>query len=142
MHQSNQRLPIHGHAWTNADHVKSVQLSIDYGATWSPAELQSPVNRFAWQHFDYSLTFPTRGYFEVWARAIDSNGESSRRVIRLMKPNRSTLYLSKTRTAIGNWSECIARRATPVRFLRIFVCRAPHGKTLSSGCEKRKDYGI
>ena len=76
VHQSNQRLPIHGHAWTNADHIKSVQLSIDYGATWSPAELQSPLNRFAWQHFDHTFTFPTRGYFEVWARAIDSNGES------------------------------------------------------------------
>lgn len=75
-HPANQRLPIHGHAWTNADVVESVQLSIDYGATWIPAELQPPVNRFAWQHFDYSVMFPTRGYYEVWARAIDSNGKS------------------------------------------------------------------
>ena len=75
-HQANQPLPIHGHAWAGANDVTSVQLSIDYGTTWLDSELQPPVNRFAWQHFDYSVKFPSRGYFEIWARAIDSNGES------------------------------------------------------------------
>ncbi len=76
VHQSNQALPIHGHAWTNATDITAVHLSIDYGSTWVKTRLQPPVNPFAWQHFDHSITFPSRGYFEVWARAIDSNGES------------------------------------------------------------------
>ena len=75
-HELNQRLSIHGHSWGGANDVESVQLSIDYGTTWLNAELQPPVNRFAWQHFDHSLSFPTPGYYEVWARAIDSDGES------------------------------------------------------------------
>ena len=75
-HDFKFRLPIHGHAWGGAHNVSSVQLSIDFGATWQTTALQPPVNRFAWQHFDYSLVFPARGYFEVWARATDSNGES------------------------------------------------------------------
>lgn len=76
VHQSNLPLPIHGHAWAGENNVTLVQLSIDYGATWLSTKLQPPVNRFAWQHFDYSVTFPSRGYFEIWARATDSNGES------------------------------------------------------------------
>ncbi|MCY3859489.1 MAG: sulfite oxidase [Gammaproteobacteria bacterium] len=75
-HPSNQALPIHGHAWTNAKDITAVHLSIDYGTTWTKTELQPPVNRFAWQHFDHSVRFPKRGYYEVWARAVDSNGES------------------------------------------------------------------
>ena len=75
-HESKQRLPIHGHAWAGAQGVNSVQLSIDYGTTWLDTELQPPVNRFAWQHFDYSVSFPKSGYYEVWARAIDSDGDS------------------------------------------------------------------
>lgn len=76
VHPSDQALAIHGHAWSSAENVTAVHLSIDYGTTWLQTKLQPPVNPFAWQHFDYSVTFPTRGYFEVWARAVDSNGES------------------------------------------------------------------
>ena len=51
-HTSNQPLPVHGHGWAGAQGVKSVQLSIDYGTTWLSTELQTPINRYAWQHFD------------------------------------------------------------------------------------------
>ncbi len=75
-HASVRRLPIHGHAWAGEQEIQSVRLSIDYGTTWVSANLRAPVNRFAWQHFDFSIKFPSRGYYEVWAKAVDSNGES------------------------------------------------------------------
>ncbi len=75
-HASDGRLPIHGHAWAGEQEIQSVRLSIDYGTTWVSANLRAPVNRFAWQHFDFSIKFPSRGYYEVWAKAVDSNGES------------------------------------------------------------------
>ena len=40
-----------------------------------------PVNRFAWQHWNAVLEFPERGYFEVWARATDSLGQSQPMVV-------------------------------------------------------------
>lgn len=71
-----KKLPIRGHAWAGDLEVKEVQYSIDFGASWQPANLEPPVNRLAWQHFEASVSFPEKGYYEVWARATDSNGKA------------------------------------------------------------------
>jgi len=63
---------IRGHAWAGDVEVDSVDLSIDFGATWIKADLQKPVNPYAWQHFSKKIKFPQKGYYEVWARATDS----------------------------------------------------------------------
>lgn len=69
-------LGIRGHAWAGALEVAAVKYSIDFGATWHDCRLSSPVNRFAWQHFDAELHFPQKGYYEIWAMATDSEGVS------------------------------------------------------------------
>jgi hypothetical protein len=61
--------------------VSAVALSIDFGATWRRAKLQSPANRLAWQHWNATIDFPQTGYFEVWARAIDSAGRAQPMVV-------------------------------------------------------------
>lgn len=71
-----QELPIRGHAWAGARQVEQVQYSIDFGKTWQVCQLQPPANRFAWQHFSARIRFPQTGYYEVWARATDDQGES------------------------------------------------------------------
>lgn len=71
-----QNLNIRGHAWAGAKRIQSVQYSIDFGATWNACRLQNPVNRFAWQHFEADISFPGKGYYEVWAKATDSDGIS------------------------------------------------------------------
>ncbi len=63
---------IRGHAWAGDVEVSSVELSIDFGVTWIKADLQNPVNPYAWQRFSQTVKFPTKGYYEVWARATDS----------------------------------------------------------------------
>ncbi|MDA9556658.1 molybdopterin-dependent oxidoreductase [Vibrio sp.] len=62
---------IRGHAWSGDRTVKSVQISIDFGATWIDAELDKPINNGAWQNFRANITFPQNGYYEVWAKATD-----------------------------------------------------------------------
>ncbi|MEM9442971.1 MAG: molybdopterin containing oxidoreductase, partial [Pseudomonadota bacterium] len=52
----------------------SLDISIDFGATWQAATLDEPVNPFAWQNWRADVTFPAAGYFEVWARATDDAG--------------------------------------------------------------------
>ena len=72
---------IRGHAWAGDFSVKAMDVSIDFGATWIPAHLQKPINRYAWQHWNATLTFPTQGYYEVWAKATDSEGRMQPMVV-------------------------------------------------------------
>lgn len=65
---------IRGHAWSGDVHVTSVDLSIDFGVTWIKADLQDAANPYAWQRFTQTVKFPSKGYYEVWARATDSLG--------------------------------------------------------------------
>ncbi len=75
--KSGQVLKIRGHAWAGEQEVKTVEYSIDFGATWHSCTLEKAVNRLAWQHFNASIDhFPKKGYYEVWARAKDANGVS------------------------------------------------------------------
>ncbi len=67
-------LEIRGHAWAGDVEVSSVDISIDFGASWVKADLQNPVNPYAWQRFTQKIKFPSKGYYEVWARATDSLG--------------------------------------------------------------------
>ncbi|MEO9475655.1 MAG: sulfite oxidase [Cyclobacteriaceae bacterium] len=67
-------LDIRGHAWAGELEVTEMEYSIDFGSTWEKCKLQKPVNRLAWQHFSASVSFPRAGYYEVWAKATDSQG--------------------------------------------------------------------
>ena len=72
---AERSVEVRGHAWSGDRSVSRVDLSIDFGATWLPAELDVPVNDGAWQNFRAAVSFPEAGYYEVWARATDSAGE-------------------------------------------------------------------
>lgn len=65
---------VRGHAWSGDRTVKRVEISIDFGATWSKTELDAPVNSGAWQNWRAEMAFPQAGYYEIWARATDSEG--------------------------------------------------------------------
>lgn len=78
---SDKTLTIKGHAWAGELKVNTVHFSIDFGATWQSCQLSSPKNRLAWQHFSAKIKFPKQGYYEVWAKATDSNGESQPMVV-------------------------------------------------------------
>lgn len=80
-HARGHRLRLRGHAWAGDRKVNEMHVSIDFGATWKKAQLSSPVNRLAWQHWHADVSFPEAGYYEVWARAIDSAGRAQPMVL-------------------------------------------------------------
>lgn len=69
-------LAIRGHAWTGESKVSKAEYSIDFGATWNSCRLQQANNRYAWQDFEANVSFPQKGYYEVWVKATDNTGES------------------------------------------------------------------
>lgn len=91
-HESGIRQPLagalnlHGHAWAGDRSVSRLDVSMDFGQTWTPAKLQPAVNRLAWQHWDAELQFPQKGYYEVWARATDSAGVAQPMVMPAWNP--------------------------------------------------------
>ncbi len=80
------KLKVNGHAWAGDLKVNEVWVSIDFGATWQKANLENPTNRFAWQNWSAEISFPKKGYYEVWARAVDEKGISQPMVIPAWNP--------------------------------------------------------
>ena len=74
-------LKVRGHAWAGDRLIREVHVSIDFGRIWQKAELKKPVNRYAWQNWNTVIKFPTKGYYEVWARATDSEGDMQPMVV-------------------------------------------------------------
>jgi DMSO/TMAO reductase YedYZ molybdopterin-dependent catalytic subunit len=74
-------IAIQGHAWAGELGVQTVHFSIDFGATWKECKLEKPKNRLAWQHWNARVTFPQKGYYEIWAKATDENGTSQSMVL-------------------------------------------------------------
>ncbi|HWV80467.1 MAG TPA: molybdopterin-dependent oxidoreductase [Hyphomicrobiaceae bacterium] len=68
-----REIALRGAAWAGDLTVKAVHISTDFGATWQPAEVGKPRNRFDWHRWTARIKLPSDGYFEIWARATDSN---------------------------------------------------------------------
>ena len=73
--RAGDTVEIRGHAWAGDLDVEAVDISLDFGASWQKANLKKPVNKYAWQRWTTNIEAPAlQGYYEVWARATDSNG--------------------------------------------------------------------
>ncbi|MBO0936497.1 sulfite oxidase [Fibrella sp. HMF5335] len=81
-----QTLALRGHAWAGDRKVNAVAVSVDFGATWQAADLKTPKNRLAWQHWTTEVKLPIQGYYEVWARATDDAGVSQPMVMPQWNP--------------------------------------------------------
>ena len=79
--KEGKSLKINGHAWAGELDVTKMEYSIDFGSSWTTCELEPPANRLAWQHFSANISFPKKGYYEVWARATDSRNNSQPMVL-------------------------------------------------------------
>lgn len=69
------KVSIQGHAWTSANAIREVECSIDFGRTWLKTTLSKAENKYQWHDFKGELQFNKIGYYEVWARAKDTNGD-------------------------------------------------------------------
>nr|PMI70528.1 hypothetical protein BCU37_07850 [Vibrio splendidus] len=71
-----KKVKVSGHAWAGLRTVEKLKVSYDYGTTWHDAKLNKPVNKGAWQQWEADLNLPMTGYYEIWAKATDSEGDS------------------------------------------------------------------
>lgn len=74
-------LEVRGHAWAGDLNVREMHCSIDFGASWQECKLDPPKNNLAWQNWSTLVKFPKPGYYEVWARASDSQGKMQPMVV-------------------------------------------------------------
>lgn len=79
--KTGQTIKLRGHAWAGDHEVGEVEISTDYGQTWKKVTLEAPVNRLAWQHWRTQISFPEKGYYEVWVKATDIRGVSQPMVV-------------------------------------------------------------
>lgn len=72
--RDHRTVEIRGHAWAGDEKVTAMHISHDFGASWIEAELLPPPNSHSWQRWRAEIEFPTKGYYEIWARATDEKG--------------------------------------------------------------------
>ncbi len=72
---AEKAIEVGGHAWAGDRKVEALHVSIDFGRSWQKADLDAPVNPYAWQNWRANVAFPQAGYYEVWARATDEAGD-------------------------------------------------------------------
>ncbi|MYF99101.1 sulfite oxidase [Candidatus Poribacteria bacterium] len=67
---------IRGHAWAGENHIEKVLVSTNFGVHWQETQLILPSNRYAWYHWETELNLTNKGYYEIWARAYDDEGNT------------------------------------------------------------------
>jgi len=79
--EAGKPFEVRGKAWAGDLYVADMEVSIDFGATWQKANLQRAENRLSWHKWSAYVTLPITGYYEIWARAVDSNGKGQPMVL-------------------------------------------------------------
>jgi DMSO/TMAO reductase YedYZ molybdopterin-dependent catalytic subunit len=67
-------VPIRGAAYTGEAGIEKVEVSVDDGASWHPAELIGLEQPYAWRHWEFLWQVKSRGDYTIMARATDTNG--------------------------------------------------------------------
>jgi sulfite oxidase len=67
-------IALRGAAWDGDVGISRVDVSIDFGATWTQAAMERTRNRYDWNRWTAAVALPTDGYYEVWVRATDNDG--------------------------------------------------------------------
>jgi hypothetical protein len=81
-----REVQLRGASWAGDLEVRYVDVSIDYGATWQPAQLAAPKNKYDWQRWTATVKLPTDGYYEIWTRGTDTLGVTQPHVAGFWNP--------------------------------------------------------
>jgi DMSO/TMAO reductase YedYZ molybdopterin-dependent catalytic subunit len=71
-----QTAEIRGLAWDGGYGIRSVDISVDGGATWREAELGKDLGRFAFRGFRFAFTPARAGKYQVVAKATNTAGQT------------------------------------------------------------------
>jgi DMSO/TMAO reductase YedYZ molybdopterin-dependent catalytic subunit len=83
---NTREIALRGKAWAGDNTVKTVQVSADFGQTWTAAQVAAPVNKYAWHKWTGKLKVATSGYYELWVKATDSSGKSQAHAAQFWNP--------------------------------------------------------
>lgn len=67
---------LEGRAWSGWGEITRVEVTVDGGTSWREAELQPPVDRWAWLRWTLPWEATEPGTYAVSARATDSTGRT------------------------------------------------------------------
>lgn len=65
---------IAGIAFAGVDGISKVEVNIDDGRNWKPAELEEPLSPYSWTRWAYQWSPPEKGAFSLQVRATDGSG--------------------------------------------------------------------
>ncbi|MEX1995047.1 MAG: molybdopterin-dependent oxidoreductase [Steroidobacteraceae bacterium] len=65
-----------GIAWDGGSGIRSVEVSLDDGASWRAATLDRDIGRYAWRHWRFPLRPQQAGAFTLMARARARDGST------------------------------------------------------------------
>jgi DMSO/TMAO reductase YedYZ molybdopterin-dependent catalytic subunit len=68
------RVTIAGFAWAGETDIKGVDVSVDNGATWRPAQLTGQAVKYAWRRFELGFDAKVQETHTILSRATDANG--------------------------------------------------------------------
>ena len=71
----SRRITLTGRSWSGAASIRSVDISVDGGASWQPARLR-PARDRGWSQWRWTWDRPATGSHELWARATDAAGRT------------------------------------------------------------------
>jgi DMSO/TMAO reductase YedYZ molybdopterin-dependent catalytic subunit len=69
-------LVVRGSAWAGDYQIDRVEVSLDNGATWQPANLLPRGDRYAWRRYRLEVPLTRPGELAILARATDEKGNS------------------------------------------------------------------
>jgi DMSO/TMAO reductase YedYZ molybdopterin-dependent catalytic subunit len=67
-------IPIRGAAYAGEAGIEKIEVSVDRGTTWHPAELIGLDQPYAWRHWEYFWEVRAEGDYSIMARATDTHG--------------------------------------------------------------------
>jgi DMSO/TMAO reductase YedYZ molybdopterin-dependent catalytic subunit len=65
---------LRGRAWSGGPSITAVEVSVDGGGAWSPAEVEAPTDPYSWQAWTYVWDASQPGSHELCCRACDEAG--------------------------------------------------------------------
>jgi len=74
-----QRAEVKGIAWDGGYGMQGVDVSVDGGRSWRPAELAKDLGRFSWRQWSHGFQAGKKGIHTVMARATNRMGASQTR---------------------------------------------------------------
>ncbi len=68
------KIALGGFAWAGETDITRVDISVDNGATWTPARLTGEQAKYTWRRFEHTFTVSSPQSVLILSRATDSTG--------------------------------------------------------------------